>query len=439
MNDSRTLGALTLEDALALSLVRSFEPDAMPASPADVDARAALLQWARTRSEALGGLWAARAWLTGRRPGALWALAGFLLGLGGAGLTAGSTLNVLAPPLLGLLAWQGATTLWLLARRLRTATANATATATANAAATANANEPPVLLKAMARRLAQRSFPERAAQAAVFCDLWFARAGHRLGARHGAALNFAAAALVTGAIAGLYLDGLATAYTARWESTFLSPETVRAWVSVLLGPSAFATGIQIPGVTAFTHQPSAGVPAAPWIHLWSTTLLAFGAAPRALLGLLDLRQGRRLVDIEADPWLHERLARLGGKALRLRLQPIGYRPSARSHEGLALLLLERFGADFVTDRAEPLPWHSEAPAVLLGGCDLVLMVSAAQTPEEEVHGRLLDACATRHRTLLIVDLDAYAATTERRASRLAAWTRLAAVHNVEAIHIGSES
>ena len=67
------------------------------------------------------------------------------------------------------------------------------------------------------------------------------------------------------------------------------------------------------------------------------------------------------------------------------------------------------------------------------------MVSAAQTPEEEVHGRLLDACATRHRTLLIVDLDAYAATTERRASRLAAWTRLAAVHNVEAIHIGSES
>ena len=417
------LGAVTLEDALALSLVRSFESDAVPASPANADAQAALLQWARTRSETLGGLWAARAWLTARRPGALWAVAAFLLGLGGAGLSAGTTLNVLAPPLLGLLAWQCATSLWLLARRLRSADTAA----------------PPALVTAIARRLAQRSVTHRAAEAAQFCDLWLARAGDRLGARHRAALNFAAAALVAGAIAGLYLDGLATAYAARWESTFLSPEAVRAWVSLLLGPAAMITGIQIPGTEAFTNQLADGVPAAPWIHLWSTTLLVFGASPRLMLGLLDLRQARRPLVLEDDSWLRERLARLGGKAIGLRLQPIGYRPSARSHEAVAALLLERFGADLVTDRAEPLPWHAQAPSVPTEGGDLVVMVSAAQTPEEEVHGPLLDVFVRSHRTLLVVDLDAYAASPDRRASRRAAWTRLAAAHDVEATSIGAES
>ena len=63
------------------------------------------------------------------------------------------------------------------------------------------------------------------------------------------------------------------------------------------------------------------------------------------------------------------------------------------------------------------------------------MVSAAQTPEEEVHGPLLDAFVARHRTLL-VDLDAYAASAERRESRRAAWARLAAAHGVEASSIG---
>lgn len=423
MSDTQTLVAVTLDDALALCIVRSFEPDALPANGTDGDAPSALVQWARTRSEALGGLWAARAWLTARRPGGLWAVAAFLLGLGGAGLTAGTTLNVLAPPLLGLLAWQLATSLWLLARRVRTARSNA----------------PPALLTAVARRLAQRSFSERAAEALHFCDLWLARAGDRLAARQGAALNFAAAALVAGAIAGLYLDGLATAYTARWESTFLSPETVRGWIGVLLGPAAAVTGIPIPGAEAFANQPADGVPAAPWIHLWSTTLLAFAALPRIALGLLDLREAGRPLTLDADPWLRERLARLGGNALALRLQPVGYRPSARSHEALAALLLERYGADLVTDRAEPLPWHAEAPGALADGRDLVVMVSAAQTPEEEVHGPLLDAFVAHHRTLLVVDLDAYATSAERRASRRAAWARLAAAHDVEASSIGGES
>ena len=56
-------------------------------------------------------------------------------------------------------------------------------------------------------------------------------------------LHLAAALLAIGLIAGLYVRGIALRYEAGWESTFLGPQSAYALVSVLYGPASVLSGI----------------------------------------------------------------------------------------------------------------------------------------------------------------------------------------------------
>ncbi len=58
---------------------------------------------------------------------------------------------------------------------------------------------------------------------------------------------FGAAMLAAGAIAGLYLRGIALEYRAGWQSTFLDAGDVAGLLHVVLAPGAWLTGIAIPG------------------------------------------------------------------------------------------------------------------------------------------------------------------------------------------------
>ena len=115
--------------------------------------------------------------------------------------------------------------------------------------------------------------------------LWARHAAPLTGARLALLLHTAAAGLALGLVAGLYLRGLALDYRAGWQSTFLDAATVQQVLGVLLGPASALTGIAVPDVAPLRVGPGgdATATAAPWIHLLATTLALAVLLPRLLL------------------------------------------------------------------------------------------------------------------------------------------------------------
>ena len=115
--------------------------------------------------------------------------------------------------------------------------------------------------------------------------LWARHAAPLTGARLALVLHAAAATLALGLVAGLYLRGLVLDYRAGWQSTFATVEQVQAVLRWLLAPASAVTGIAVPDVAPLRVAPGADATAtaAPWIHLLAATLLLAVVLPRALL------------------------------------------------------------------------------------------------------------------------------------------------------------
>jgi len=185
-------------------------------------------------------------------------------------------INILAPPVLGLLIWNVvvylATIVGYIARYGEDAT--------------------PGPLRAMITRLARGLSPPRRGGAirdaiVAFFDDWTRRSVALYGFRAARILHFAAAALAAGVIAGLYLRGVAFEYRASWESTFLDASMVRSIVAFAYAPGALLTGIHVPDVDAIAAIRSpAGENAARWLHLMAATIVVVVIVPRLLLALI---------------------------------------------------------------------------------------------------------------------------------------------------------
>ena len=126
-----------------------------------------------------------------------------------------------------------------------------------------------------------------------------------LWARHAAPLTLqrltllmhtAAALLALGLVAGLYLRGLVLDYRAGWQSTFAEPATVQVVLALLLAPASALTGIAVPDIGPLRLAPGAPAQAsaAPWIHLLAATLLLWVVLPRVLLALRAAWRAQRL-------------------------------------------------------------------------------------------------------------------------------------------------
>ncbi len=100
-------------------------------------------------------------------------------------------------------------------------------------------------------------------------------------------LHMMAAGLGLGLMAGLYLRGLVLDYRAGWESTFLDAPTVQAVLGTLLAPASGFTRVSIPDLAPLQLVPGAAAQAsaAPWIHLYAATLALAVVVPRILLAL----------------------------------------------------------------------------------------------------------------------------------------------------------
>lgn len=311
------------------------------------------------------------------------------------------------------------------------------------------------------RLIKQSSFYHRPLAAALrgFSTDWWPIAQPLLAQRGQRLFHLGSATLALGLVAGFYLRGLALEYRAGWESTFLDAGQVRMLLGWLYGPASIATGVELPADDAALgalhwRGGQGGGPAAPWIHLMAATAILYVIVPRLLLALLATA---RLRQVSASVMLPESLpayARgvLGDSDAALpaqvaRLTTFAYEPAAGSERGLQRLLRAALGADTRVEFAPMLAYGDEATfeARLLGTAPDIeaVLFNLASTPEAENHGAVLHTLLAAHaagqRRLVLVDespflarMDGDASLAGRIEQRRAAWRDFVRSHGLDA-------
>ncbi|OJX05244.1 MAG: hypothetical protein BGO72_13490 [Burkholderiales bacterium 70-64] len=391
------------------------------------------------------------------RPGAAWAiaLAAFLLGAAGDAIGASQRINVLAPPLLALMAWN-------------LAVYAALALGKAARLAGARRRTPGPLAQLLARITHAAGARLRAGAdgpvLARFALDW-ARIGAALNAaRVARVLHMAAIALALGALAGMYVRGLVLEYRASWQSTFLDAEAIRRLLDFVLGPAARLTGIALPDaqrLAAMRFPESAGEPAAAWIHLYAVTVALVIVIPRAVLALSDRLIERRLArrfPLALDDAYFSALARAHrGEPATVAVVPFAHALTPQAALTLRAVLAAALGPALDFAVAAPVAYGDEAAAAtrLASLCatppTLVLaLLSSAATPEPQAHGAFVEALAAAlapgTAMLVVIDESAFlarfggndATAVRRRDERHLAWKRLLAEHERQALFVDLE-
>lgn len=409
--------------ALVTRLARETTPvDAAPARYLDERARHALHVLA-PREKAVTRWLERRFW----RPGwtLLALLLGAVLGLAADALGGSQHINLLAPPVWVVLAWSLLVYLSLLLP----------------------ASVVPKRFRAwLARRLSRVPGGSAPLQA---CGQAWARHGWPLAvARAALLLHLAAAALAAGLVAGLYLRGLVLDFRVGWQSTFLDAATVQAVLSTLLAPAVAVTGIAVPDAAALEAlrvgpEGSATASAAPWIHLYAAMLGLFVVAPRLALAVWAAARSRWLSRHVAlpkdDPYFQRLLREHRGGTPRVQVMPHGAAPTAQAALGLRALLAQVLGPGLQLTVADATPYGSEEAAGALASEPestlRLALVDLGATPEEDTHGRFLQAlhqAAPGVPLLLLADSSdferRFASTPARGAERRQAWQKLAEAH-----------
>lgn len=349
--------------------------------------------------------------------------------------------NLLAFPLLGLIAWNLLVYLTIFVEGLTRPFRRTPA-------------RPGALRRAVARL--GGSLGETLATAApaspftVFRNDWAQASAPLTLQRVSQVLHLSAMAFALGAIAALYMRGLVLDYRAGWESTFLDASQVHQGLRLLLGPAAQLGGVPIPDAQHLENlrlPAGHGENAAPWIHLFALTLAFTVVLPRALLALISGLRARGMQNhfpLPLGDAYFQRLQRgFSGREARVHVLPYSYAVSPA-----AMLLLQ----EGVTREFGPRASLSVAPPLAFGDEDalppsalpdtppsLVLaLFSLTATPEEENHGAFLAALATRLPTgtplTALVDEAGFKARFDaqpkRQEERRRAWTRVLEKHAV---------
>jgi hypothetical protein len=363
----------------------------------------------------------------------LWAaLLGLIAGLGVDLLERNQIVNVLAPSVWAVVAWNALIYLLLAYAALRPPRADASSGLRQSVLAwwqRASGDGP--------LRVATRRWAELGAPLALM--------------RIAALLHVAAAALAIGLLASLYLRGLVLDFRAGWQSTFLDAATVHQLLAPLLAPASAVIGIALPDAAAIeamrltTPQQAASASAAPWIHLYAATLVLAVVVPRLVLALWTLgRAGLRARRFElplSDPtWLRD-VQRLRRQASAVQVCPYAQAPAAQAALGLRALLARELGDDlqlqFATTTAVGDEDEAAQRLVPQGATLRVLLVDLAATPEDDHHGRfvrVLKAAAPQLPLWLVVDESTYrqrfSALPDRITERRGVWRRWAAAQEL---------
>lgn len=236
---------------------------------------------------------------------------------------------------------------------------------------------------------------------ARFEDLAWPLAWRRLQMRLRMWLHVAAALLAIGGAVALYARGWSHEYRAVWESTLLSKDTAPAFFETLFKPASKVLRKpvpldQIPGMHRTFGKAEKPAPALPWIHLYAGTLMVLIVAPRLLLaGIGAARCCRTLAKparaLHWGNYLRGLLRAVEGGSELIQVLVHAIEPTPALREVWDRGVRERFGG---MARAEylriPAGEEDEFAADWQPVCaNLVILFNMATTPEAEVQRRLV--------------------------------------------------
>jgi hypothetical protein len=275
-------------------------------------------------------------------------------------------------------------------------------------------------------------------------------------------LHLAAALMAIGLIIGLYVRGIALRYEAGWESTFLGPRTAYALVTALYGPAAALSGISYGSIDEISKlrwtATGGGGEAASWIHLIAITAALYIVLPRLLLAAMasfKLWSLSRRSPTPASLLGYARTLIMGagsGTAAEVAsVVPYAYEPKAPSVAGLESLLAATLGANLKVQVGDTIKYgDEETVAKRLAATNAtwhVILMTLASTPEVENHGAFLAAWrdwlakhATSSPLLILIDEGPYtarmrgdAAFEQRVQERRGLWREFVAGYGLRAV------
>lgn len=223
--------------------------------------------------------------------------------------------------------------------------------------------------------------------------------------RIAAGLHAAAALLALGVVLSMYLFGLAFDFRAGWDSTWLDASQVQRVLGVVFGPAAALVGIELPDAPALARlrwaEGSAGEGAGRWIHLYALTLAGVVIVPRLLLAAVAWWRARRAAQHLClpldEPYFKQLLRALAVPAWPVSVLPYSYRLGAAQQAALSAALADALGAGAEARVAEALPLGAEDQLARHLPADLAdhvaLLFTASATPERETHGAFVQAMA----------------------------------------------
>lgn len=389
--------------------------------------------------------------------GRLLILASLIAGLSLSALDGSRRIDVLAMPLLGLLAWNLFVYMLVAVDALRSRHGPPRRTGAHLLATAALAHVKRLIVKSGAFNAVLAEALGR------FIGEWSLAQRPQLVARAARLLHLCAAAVALGLIAGLYLRGIVLDYRAGWESTFLDAAQVRAILAILYAPASAVTGIVLPDtahVAAIRMAADAGGEnAARWIHLLAATAALFIVLPRLLLAaILTTNIWRRT--LRASPpsslvaYFRSVFGGIEGERGAIAVLPYAYEPFGGATAGLRRLLSNAFGEALMITLHAGARYGEED--TFLGQLAergdttadvIVLLFSLAATPEEENHGLFITGIRdwlqrerAQTRLLALVDERPLAArmaasADQRISQRKDVWREFIAAHGLSACFV----
>ena len=353
-------------------------------------------------------------------------LVAFIVGVSLSALDGSRRINLLAFPLIGLVAWNLLVYLVLFVAWLRPRAAQPE-----SARGVARLYERWIRWRTegLLRRSSLFNAPLATALRRFTAD-WVAVGQPILVRRAKRLLHLSAALVALGLIAGLYVRGLVLRYDAGWESTFIGPSGARLLVNMLYAPASSLTGLGVPSTDDEMRAlqwtaTGGGVNAALWIHLIAATAVLFVIVPRLLAALATTVGMWRVSRRPETPASVVKYARslLSGSGVvapqEVSVAPYAWKPPEESISGLQKLMEAAADARVEIEPREALQYGEEGElAEWLSRDDPknanlhVILFTLASTPEAENHGAVIGAFrdwAQRVPLLVIVDESEYAA------------------------------
>lgn len=308
-------------------------------------------------------------------------------------------INLLALPLLGMLAWNLGVYLWIVTRPIRR-----------------------LFFRGQGRRgwmerlltgaSAAGSLPREGGTDTLpgNCRSAWARLSRPLAAAQAArAWHLAAALFAIGIVVSLYFRGLYLDYRAGWESTFLAAEPVHRilWLAVGWLPEKF--GMPFPNADAIGQLQfdagNASGDGAPWIHRMAMTSFALVILPRLCLAAYSaLREYmlRRSFPIDlGEPYFRKLTLAYRRTEMNAMVVPYASSPSPQAAIGLKEILQGVWSPSSKLNFAESVAFGGEDDSSAIGRGDeihlYIMLFNLASTPEEENHGVFVRAMKARCR------------------------------------------